>query len=324
MTVVTPLAGAAAVTFATLAGEMPFGFLRLGCYALFLHGTIIGAGAAWIFGRNQRRWTAGLALSATLVLAFAAWWSFLFEPHWLEVSHCEVRSPKLSRPLKVAVLADFQSDEIGAYEREVLTRVVAEKPDLIIMPGDYIHHDDLRVRAKLRADFRRLLSDVKFDAPLGVYAVAGDFELDDWKVAFEGTAVHVIERRETFDVGGIRLTGLSYLDSCNASCEVGGEPGFHLVFGHRPDCALGRIDADLIVAGHCHGGQVRIPFFGPPIIASQVPRSWTSGMTTLPGGRKLIVSRGTGMERGPAPQLRFNCRPEIVMIDLLPEPATTR
>ena len=42
-------------------------------------------------------------------------------------------------------------------------------------------------------------------------------------------------------------------------------------------------------------------------------------MTDLPGGGKLLVSRGTGMERGNAPQMRFNCRPELAVIDLLPE-----
>ncbi len=51
---------------------------------------------------------------------------------------------------------------------------------------------------------------------------------------------------------------------------------------------------------------------------SRVPRSWTSGMTELPRGGRLLVSRGIGMERSGAPPLRFLCRPELVVVDLVP------
>ena len=79
-------------------------------------------------------------------------------------------------------------------------------------------------------------------------------------------------------------------------------------------------DADLILAGHTHGGQVRLPLLGPLLTLSQVPRSWAAGRTELPGGGTLIVSRGVGMERHDAPRLRFLCRPELVVLDLIPAP----
>jgi hypothetical protein len=94
---------------------------------------------------------------------------------------------------------------------------------------------------------------------------------------------------------------------------------FHLVLGHSPNFALGRVEADLLVAGHTHGGQVRLPLVGPLITLSAVPRSWAAGLTELPGGGQLLVSRGLGMERAGAPRLRFLCRPELVVIDLIPD-----
>ncbi len=81
---------------------------------------------------------------------------------------------------------------------------------------------------------------------------------------------------------------------------------------------LGPVEADLLIAGHTHGGQVRLPLIGPLLNLSRVPRGWIAGATTLAPGRTLIVSRGIGMERANAPRLRFLCRPELVVIDLVP------
>ena len=100
--------------------------------------------------------------------------------------------------------------------------------------------------------------------------------------------------------------------------ESTAEGPYHIVLGHRPDYALGRIDADLLLAGHTHGGQVRLPFVGPLLTLSRLPRSWAVGRSELPGGQTLYVSRGVGMERGGAPRIRFLCPPELVVIDILP------
>ena len=61
-----------------------------------------------------------------------------------------------------------------------------------------------------------------------------------------------------------------------------------------------------------------LPWFGPLVPLPRVPRSWAAGLTELPGGGKLLVSRGIGVERGYAPPLRFLCRPELVVIELVP------
>ena len=49
-----------------------------------------------------------------------------------------------------------------------------------------------------------------------------------------------------------------------------------------------------------------------------IPRSWSSGLTVLPNGKLLYVSRGIGVVRGGTPPIRFNCRPELAVIELEP------
>ena len=96
-----------------------------------------------------------------------------------------------------------------------------------------------------------------------------------------------------------------------------GPRGDHrIVISHSPDF----IDAmpervDLVLAGHTHGGQVVIPFFGPPRTASRLPRLYAGGLNDY-RGTPLHVSRGVGMERGFTPPVRFLCPPEICVLDL--------
>ena len=104
----------------------------------------------------------------------------------------------------------------------------------------------------------------------------------------------------------------------NVDLSIEGRESFHIAMGHSPNFSLGQVEADLLIAGHTHGGQVQLPLVGPLVTLSQVPRSWASGVTEIEPGRTLIVSRGIGMERGNAPRMRFLCRPQLVILDLLP------
>jgi hypothetical protein len=122
-----------------------------------------------------------------------------------------------------------------------------------------------------------------------------------------------------YDLGPVALTGLALHDAFGGHVRVEGTDAFHIVLGHSPNFSLGQVDADLLIAGHTHGGQVRLPFIGPLMTLSAVPRSWAAGVTEIAPGRTLIVSRGIGMERGHAPRLRFLCRPELVVVDVVPE-----
>ncbi len=299
-----------------LAGD-PFGGMRVSAWALLIAvpPVLIGNAVIW---RRHRPWLAlsGVVLATGLLVIGGD--AFLVEPHWLEITTIERPAAQLTKPLRIALLADIQTDHIGAFERQVIGAVVAGQPDLILFAGDSIQSDPDRYRAELDA-LATLLSQERLTAPLGAFAVRGNVDQPGkWQHGFAATGVQVVEAAIRFDLGPVVLTCLSLADSFSPATTVAAASKFHIVCGHSPDYSLGNINGDLLLAGHTHGGQVRLPFLGPLITFSLVPRKWAHGITEITPDKHLIVSRGIGMERGRAPRIRFLCRPQLIFIDLEP------
>jgi hypothetical protein len=322
----------AAIGMALLAvgyGRRPvdsFYMVRLVSHAVFFHGTLLLAASALVLWGVRRRVAMALGLLAGSLglVAFDAW---IIEPTWLEVSRVRIVSPKIARPMRIVVLADVQTDRFGDYERQAIELAMAEKPDVVLWAGDYIQAPAAE-KAALREQFRAFLLELGYRAPLGEFAVQGNVDGGDWAAMFADTEVKVVRQSESFDLDGVRLTCLSISDAFNPRLELAtaepagaGPAPFCIVLGHSPDFALGAVEADLLLAGHTHGGQIQVPLLGPLITNCHVPRRWASGQTERPQGGTLIVSRGIGLERGSAPRIRFFCRPELLVIDL--EPQTT-
>ena len=319
MPLLAPVTGLLFVgTLGALASPMPgFGKLQLLAWTAFAHLPILLFGEAYVFSKGApavARACTGLAI-ATLAVGTDA---FLVEPHWLAVDRLTLSTPKLDRRVRIAIVADIQTDAPGAYEKRVLRRVMAEEPDLILLAGDYIHVAD---GDQYRAAGRRLnemMREVELDAQLGIYAVRGNVDWPgEWQGIFAGLPVSALDRSQTFDVGPLALTELTLQDSADTHLTISPQDAFHIVLGHTPNFSLGKMEADLLVAGHTHGGQIRLPFVGPVITLSEVPRGWASGVTRMASGQTLIVSRGIRMERGHAPRMRFLCRPQLVIVDLV-------
>jgi len=312
--------GGVTAVLALLLGLGGFGVLQLLSFGLFFYAPVFLLVASAFLLRRHRGMALAMAALGVLVIGVGVD-AFLIEPTWLEVTRHEIRSPLLKDRVRVVVLSDFQTDTFGDYERRVLDTVMAQEPDLILLPGDYVQVvGDPERRAALTEEIRAYLARIRFSAPLGVLAVRGDVELPDWEQLFSGLPVKTFNHTSAVRVSGqIVVTALSRWDSRQPDLRIERKPKrFHIVFGHAPDFALADVRADLLVAGHTHGGQVRLPGIGPLLTLSRVPRSWAAGLTDLGDGRLLVVSRGTGMERHLAPRIRFLCRPELVVLDLLP------
>ena len=97
-------------------GEDPFGVMRLACWGLFVHGPAWAFLAGATLLPRSRAWGLG-GIVVGVVLVAVGVDAFFIEPTRLEVTHVEVASDKLTQPITVAVIADFQTDSIGEYER---------------------------------------------------------------------------------------------------------------------------------------------------------------------------------------------------------------
>jgi len=259
--------------------------------------------------KSPRLWIFGIPL-------LLAGWSLFIEPHWLETTYTTIKTNKVRLPCRIVVVSDIQTTRLGRYEKAVLRKAVAMKPDIILFTGDYLQINSLDDESV--KEFNEYLRKIRLHAILGVYAVEGNNEKAGWPKLFAGLDVKTNPKVMDYYAGGITITTGDAVRWSVAEINKTKVKGYRIVMTHFPDIALEKVNADLIIAGHTHGGQVRIPFFGPLITLSAIPRAWSAGLTKLPAGNLLYVSRGIGMERGWAPPVRFNCRPELAVIDLLP------
>ncbi len=229
----------------------------------------------------------------------------------------------------IAVLTDLQTDRVSDYERHAVERLMALKPDIILMPGDVFQGMPEQFDQNREA-LRDLLS--RLSAPGGVFLVIGDTDRGGkyLRQVLPSTSirllvdevVRVTVRDRLVTIGGVRLdytTGWARRTVEELETSAG-DDDIRILLGHRPDVALGlRTDSriDLVVAGHTHGGQIVIPGFGPPMTLTHVPRAVAAGGLHAIRGNPIYVSRGVGCERGQAPRIRFLCPPEISLLELV-------
>lgn len=315
-----------------LFGFRLFGFLRFVGLAAAIHLPLLLLAFA-TFDRGERgpRW---LSAALALVLLAGATYAWHIEPYRLEVTRYSITSPRLEgleRPVQILQVADIQTDRIGDYERSLIEEMKRLNPDFVVYLGDYLQIVDSERRAEVAVEFNRLLREAELHPPLGSYAVQGDTDRwTGWEELFAGTGIEPLrnEVREVELPGvAVNLVALDPWHSRARSPEplraiaAAGRPGaFEIFAGHSPDFSDQLAAEDqpfLALAGHTHGGQVRLPFFGAPITYSRLPRAMVAAFQRF-GPGVLSVSRGIGMERHEAPRVRFLCRPELRVVTLLP------
>ncbi len=280
---------------------------------------------------KSRRWALALLLA---MLALAAW-TFFVEPRWVARRDLQATLQKWpqGRPLRVAVAADWHFTRKPLWRvmsveraRGIVDEINAARPDLILLPGDFIADRDFAPREHRSAEDAIAAELARLKAPLGVVAVLGNH---DWW--HDGPAF----------TRALRRRGITVLE--NQAQPLPGTPlwiagvGDHSTGHSRPADALRGIPAGapvlvlmhdpaslldmppvrgLVIAAHTHGGQIYLPLVGAPVVPGAAPRAWAYGWITH-GDNRMYVTSGLGVSILP---VRFNMRPEWVMFTLGPQP----
>ncbi len=253
-------------------------------------------------------------------------WGFWLEPRSLRVE--EVHLPlawPYSRPLRVAVASDLHVGspyETVEHLKTVVDRINATNPDLICLLGDFVTADALGGNVEpeeLTAELSRLR------APAGVAAVLGNHDhakgshrMHDALTragirVLEDTAVSIVTPSGPLWIAGVSdfWSGKHDVKRALGSIPSGGTP--IIVITHNPDI-FPEIPKRVLLtlAGHTHGGQVRLPLIGSPIVPSRYGQRYVMGHIQE-DGRDLFVTTGVGTSGIP---VRFGVPPVISVLTI--------
>jgi len=254
-----------------------------------------------------------------------------FEPRLLKVRRIAIRTPKVQQPVRILHISDIQSDAVGSHEERAFAIMRGLAPDLVVHTGDLLQP---LPPATFGSELPKALSLFRtLHPPMGVYSAYGDVDgallrvpqerLDGLRMLHDEPAT-VNEAGARLSIFGLSCGqsrgGASVRDLVAKWLATTSTDDFTILLGHAPDYVMSiqNLPVDLCLAGHTHGGQIRIPFYGPIVTLSNVPRAWARGFREI-GATRLNVSAGVGSEHAAGlPAIRVNCPTEMTLIEVLP------
>ena len=264
-------------------------------------------------------------ISTTILI----WYSFVFEPNNIQIEKVDIKIENLPESFnntKIAHLTDFHSYEFGKREKRVLEILDSIDPDFIFITGDFIDH-----RTKDISSCQEFWSELGNRYQGRVYSVLGNHEYwidhidaSSIKKLLEESGIVVLSNENEKIFQGdeyIYLLGVDDPHTGNDDLKKSAINTYEnipkILLAHSPDIindleSLERENIDLILAGHTHGGQVVIPFMRPYWTPTKNRGKYASGLFEI-NEMNLYVNRGIGMAAYP---IRFNCPPEITVIEL--------
>lgn len=251
----------------------------------------------------------------------------------LELKRYTVASDRLPEGFdgyRIAHVSDLHNTEMGKENEKLLTMLREAAPDMIAITGDLIdcRRTDIEVALRFTAAAMEI-------APC--YYVTGNHEariseFDELKERLMEQGVIVLEdKRIELEKSGEKIVLIGVNDPAFPTDDLYAdsesvmrgklqelsedENEFTILLSHRPELfeSYADSDIDLVLSGHAHGGQFRLPFVGGVLVPNQgfFPK-YDAGLFT-DGMTKMFVSRGIGNSVFP---FRFNNRPEVILIEL--------
>jgi predicted MPP superfamily phosphohydrolase len=243
------------------------------------------------------------------------------EPRTFQVEEVSLPLAKVppGRELRIVHISDLHIRNFHGYYKDVANAIASLSPEVILLTGDYLE------RNRSIRNVQRFLKMLK--APQGIFAVQGNWEYwarvegENLRRHFAGVGVTLLlNRRHDLTLQGVPVSilGLDYPSTTDnlLLLQRRADPSrLNLLLSHVPAFAHESLDdrVDLILCGHTHGGQVRLPFV-PPFYLPRFSGRFVSGLYQVgESGIPLYVTRGVGTSLLP---VRFLCRPEITLFRL--------
>ncbi len=225
----------------------------------------------------------------------------------------------LERQVKIVQVSDLHGKQFGKNNARLIEKVLKESPDFIAVTGDIIH----RYTERNKRVALRLISSLREIAP--VLYIAGNHELRNKGYRF--FRKHLMEAGACvlddcpLNICDLTVVGLkcSSLKNDKIFDVTPKDCGVKVLLAHMPQFfeKYAKAGYDVVLCGHAHGGQWRIPFIHRGIYSpgqGLFPK-YTEGVHTC-GKMRMVISRGLGNSQFP---IRLFNRPELVIINLIPE-----
>ena len=238
---------------------------------------------------------------------------------------------EIAEPLTIAVVSDFH---VGPYKNkrfvEQVVRTINNRlPDLVLLAGDYLYTEDARL-----SDLEPLGN---LRASAGVFGVLGNHDQGQLASIFgnrfftfnrgediadflESLGIQMLRNENrVLPLGDSSLIIAGIDDLWTSDADIGAalrdipDSVPVILLSHNPNVVQDPRSraADLIVSGHTHGGQVRLPSFGSLILPVGIPRRFEQGIIPTDSDTTLLVTRGVGETWGRA---RLFAWPEVVIL----------
>ncbi len=257
-----------------------------------------------------------IILPAVVALVSVGLYAFVVEPNSLRLREITLHFadlPPEADGLVIAHISDLHMHRVGLRERKILRMLDEDPPDIVAITGDQISdRSDSATCLEFMSDLH---------AKIGIWAVQGNWE---HYVGWTGEALRddlaevnvtlLLNEAKRVEELGIWIAGTDdpSLERDRLSQTLDGTEGFVVLLAHSP-VIMKKVSGgvDLILAGHTHGGQVRLPLLGAPW-GSRIGGGYNYGIYEE-NETVMYVTRGVGMAHLP---IRFLCPPEIAYITL--------
>lgn len=246
-------------------------------------------------------------------------YGYFIEPYNIEVNRITLYTDRLKdTSIRIVQISDLHCDKKLRNENKLKDIINPLRPDIIVFTGDALN---TRYALPVFKDVLKTLS-----ARIGKYAVRGNYEVWFWSdidlfsntgfILLDDDSVKLKKNGEIFYISG---TDYGFPNKYYETLKGIPEGSYSIFLNHTPDLVedLEDLNVDLYLAGHTHGGQVALPFYGGLIVPSRYGKKYESGKYTV-GETVLYVNRGVGMGGEFFPRVRFLARPEITVFDIKP------